>query len=503
VPEITQGKVNERPFARLVYTLAARRFNGDLTVTEGHLHFIVGWKDGLVVSARSPLPEDSIGKIAVASGLLNEAQLHDITRRAALRRISASEALLQIGNLSSAQLSQLKQRVFARQAERIFGFEKATFTLRATSQLTQKPHTLPLDPRWLILHGLRHHYPLDRLQREIKAMLNRHFALRTSISLRPFGFSKEESTILDQICEDTHTALNLVAKLSKSHSQKSILVVVYALAATNCLDFIEPSQHGVIPESSQRPPDRRYQSAITPLPIHDLIRTKLRLVQTGGNHFALLGVSPTANETQIKSAYFTLAKQLHPDRVAALELKGIEKNAQLLFSHINQAFAVLSKPQKREAYLRSLSRPSSDKELLERVVAAEEQFQQGSISLKNERFTDAVAYLSKAVELNPNEGEHYALLGWAEWCVAPNKNEAVRQVKKRFSQAIALSPKCKAAFLYRGRIAIHLKKYPTAIECLKKVLELDPGNHEAELELRVLYSRMPKKEMGFLGRKKK
>lgn len=62
------------------------------------------------------------------------------------------------------------------------------------------------------------------------------------------------------------------------------------------------------------------------------------------DYYEVLGVSRDADETEIKKAYRKLAKQYHPD------MNPGDKDAEAKFKEINEAYAVLSDPQKRKQY---------------------------------------------------------------------------------------------------------------------------------------------------------
>jgi molecular chaperone DnaJ len=62
------------------------------------------------------------------------------------------------------------------------------------------------------------------------------------------------------------------------------------------------------------------------------------------DYYEILGVSRDADENEIKKAYRKLAKQYHPD------LHPNDKEAEAKFKEINEAYAVLSDPQKRKQY---------------------------------------------------------------------------------------------------------------------------------------------------------
>ena len=69
------------------------------------------------------------------------------------------------------------------------------------------------------------------------------------------------------------------------------------------------------------------------------------------NYYEILGVSKTASEDEIKSAYRKLAKQYHPD------LHPGDKEAAEKFKEVNEANEVLSDKQKRAAYDYELEHP--------------------------------------------------------------------------------------------------------------------------------------------------
>src|SRR5215210_3897718 len=62
------------------------------------------------------------------------------------------------------------------------------------------------------------------------------------------------------------------------------------------------------------------------------------------DYYEVLGVSKTAGEAEVKAAFRKLAMTYHPDKNPG------DKNAEIKFKDINEAYQVLSDGQKRAAY---------------------------------------------------------------------------------------------------------------------------------------------------------
>ncbi|QPJ62634.1 MAG: DnaJ domain-containing protein [Candidatus Nitronauta litoralis] len=73
---------------------------------------------------------------------------------------------------------------------------------------------------------------------------------------------------------------------------------------------------------------------------------------TEKNHYQVLGVSPTAGYLEIKKAYRSLAKKLHPDRIP-----DPTEADQTRFAEVAQAYKVLSNLNLRRAYDATLNPP--------------------------------------------------------------------------------------------------------------------------------------------------
>ena len=87
-----------------------------------------------------------------------------------------------------------------------------------------------------------------------------------------------------------------------------------------------------------------------------LIHARLAMLDQGVDHYTLLGIQKTAAPRDIETAYLALAKQLHPDKLKAIGIEDAARDAHRLFAQVNSAVAVLRDPTRRADYLAVLSR---------------------------------------------------------------------------------------------------------------------------------------------------
>ena len=70
-------------------------------------------------------------------------------------------------------------------------------------------------------------------------------------------------------------------------------------------------------------------------------------------YYKTLGVEKTASEAEIKKAYRTLARKYHPD-------VSKEADASARMAEVNEAYAMLSDPEKRDTFDKLAQRRATD-----------------------------------------------------------------------------------------------------------------------------------------------
>lgn len=236
--EIARGNVGDRPFARFVYKLGAQRHTGDLLLTRGAQQFRTSWENGQVIAAVSPSPADSVGRVALNAGLATTTLLGtflDQARRQPDR--SQLELFAEVARLHPPQVADLKRRLVAQQALRMFGVPGASYSVNNARSMRADPEVPPLDVRWLIYQGIRLHYPIERLETEMGQVLAHRFRLAADAlpGLVAFGFGSAEQDALRTLQQQSLSASELI-RACPGLDKIKVLALVYALVASDCLE---------------------------------------------------------------------------------------------------------------------------------------------------------------------------------------------------------------------------------------------------------------------------
>ena len=537
--ELARGTVADRPWGRTLAALGLRGLTGQLTLTADGKRYQLAFGEGAVVGAVSPLASDAAARIALTGSLISSTQVADISRKlAAVPGRDEVDVIAELARLAPEQAIRLRRRVVAQRAARTFAVDRGEFVVEDAITVPVVAGS-ELDVRAVIYLGARSFLSENRLNTEL-GQLGQWFQLKPEAieDLRQFGFTDVERAVIDGL----RGGAGLAALETPETEQRMVRAVVYALASCGAVTCESGLRAPARKPAAATPPPRRAPESINPpttlraaeadpatvrggafdaptrrrptaqaptqrkpadeaqtAAVQALIAARLELLEGGGDRFELLGVGRDASTEQIRTAYFGLARQLHPDRLSSLGIDDTERKAQRLFAEVNTAFSILSDPGRRAEYLGVLRRggeaavrqeQAEAEAMAMRILESEEAFRRGEMAMRRDQMSTAIRELEHAIELNPDEVDYHAALAWAKFCVASDKLAVSSSTRKALEAAIARAPRAVSARFYLGRVERILGRDQDALRHFKQVLEAEPHHAEASSEVRVLEARL-------------
>ena len=233
------------------------------------------------------------------------------------------------------------------------------------------------------------------------------------------------------------------------------------------------------------------------------------------NFYDLLGITITANEDEIKTAYYGMAKKYHPDRHHSTHLRDVHGLLEELFSKITHAYQTLSSTPQRHRYDQIVKHGDSADALASAGDAqasykageaseaaakrqAEIRYSDGKQHFDEMHFFDAIQSLRDAVRLYPKKQYHKLL------AQALVKNPLwAKEAEEHFRAALQMDQFDAECALGLGQIYEDKGMATRAQKMYEQAAQYDPENEEIQKKLS---TRNEPSNLGgfkrFFGRKK-
>jgi len=214
------------------------------------------------------------------------------------------------------------------------------------------------------------------------------------------------------------------------------------------------------------------------------IEDYLDRVENAATHYDLLGVEHKADDKEIKRAYFSLAKQFHPDH---FHKSGDEmlRRVQSAFTQLSQAHETLRSADSRETYDFKIRREIAEKEkqqkagtyeeLSVQMKQANESFDQGFSLLMDGNAEAAETFLARAAHFAPKNAKYHAYYGKALAANAKQRHKAEGEMQT----AVKLDSNNPTYRLMLAEFFVQMNLMKRAEGELNRLLAIFPSNREA------------------------
>lgn len=211
-------------------------------------------------------------------------------------------------------------------------------------------------------------------------------------------------------------------------------------------------------------------------------------IENATNHYETLAVAPNAALEKIKQAYFTLAKQFHPDLFYKKTDAKLFGRIQRAFTEFAQAYETLKTESSREVYdyrmrkelakMKTQTKAESSSEDLTRkqVAYAAENFEHGFSLLIDDHHKAALPFLARAVHFAQNNARYHAYHGKALSFDDRQRHKAEAELQT----AIKLDAENADFRLMLAEFFIQIGFPKRAEGELNRLLSIFPSNREAQ-----------------------
>ena len=474
---VKRGAITEQPWGKTVGQLIAERATGELVVIAEGKRYVLGFLAGELVGALSPVAADSVARLALTGHLVSSTQVAEITRRiAAQPERDDIEVIVEVARLSAAQAQALRVRAITQRAARTFAIEQGTYAFDDTIRVTRR-NSATVDARAAIYLGARLHIPEPRLANELRQLGSR-FVLRLDAldDLPKFGFTELERPIVDALRTGTS-----VAELEAKHRDLDPRVIAAAIYTLACCGACADSG-GKLARAPSAPP------TLDELParlVNQRVTTKDREmpppVVVARVHTPVAVAIPLAIPRTMTPPP-TISRTMTPPPLASGSSPELRRPS-IFIPPLPRTVTPL--PPDQPIVVRT---PTGDRSALR--LDARDAFQRGEMAMRREQLAQAVVEFTRAVELQPDDADFLAMLAWAGFCAAPDKQAIADATRRTIDDAIARSAASVTARMCRGRVERMLGDDAAALRYFQQVLALQPRHSGAESEARVLESRL-------------
>jgi len=428
--------------APLVGALCRRRFTGILRLGLDGRRYALCFQNGDIVDADQSSSEDTLGRVALAAGLVDlDAVTTSLRQMAQDRTRSQRDILVKMGALGGDALERALRTTLTRRAMRIFALAGATHHVEEVDH--GRLEGGPLEPRWVVHRGLRTYYDEQRLDLEVDSLVGKAIRLTADPARisAAFGFAYEELAVVRYLAKKHYWELPDLVDFCPTVPRVVVLAVVHALHAFEQLD-VRP--HGSVPRYRRLVPE-------PPVPV-STVRSVAHTLSTARPRGGPAGTLPPLGPPPRSP---TASQPLRlPDRPAVL---GEDRHA------------------------------SSGAHEVARAMSASEHFRRGEEALRREAFAAAVAEFRTAIDLDSSCAKYHAFLAWSRWCEAGDKNEVASEVQGGLVKAIKLSGhRCVPAFYFRGLMLDARGEHEKAYRSFQIVRSLDERHVEAARRMHLI-----------------
>lgn len=442
---------------------------GVLTVENGNIIKKVYIKKGDMIFSVSNQNEDRLGDLLLGEGVITRAQYDHSIKEMKKTGQRQGAVLVRLGYLDPRALVTVVRHQVEHIIMSLFPLKDSSFIFEETGLPTHEVITLKLSAANLIYHGIQKMKTEDGIP-EFPDMYSVPFFSSDPLDL----FQDVKLDYLGRkiiSCVDGKTPIYEIAAITQMPDMDT-LKTVYALLCVGMLEIGDGSQ-----QPNEMPEDvveeisgAKTEETVDPH-LRDMVDDMHRNYESLG-YYGILGVKEHAPLSEIKKAYYRVAKKYHPDTHFSISDDSLKGKLGDIFSYIYIAYATLSNPVKRKEYDASITvRPSK---LTSNQDKAKAKFDEGKQELKKRNYSDAELLFGQAVYFDATMSEYHYYYG-----LTLLRQNRFKDAGTAIEKALRLEPRNPDYLAELGIVLLELGFPRRARGLFERSLAINPENARA------------------------
>lgn len=456
-----QGQLGEKPVSQIIRYLAQKNASGLLRISRGKTIKAIFFESGNPIFAISNAANEQLEYKLIQEGLVTPAQIEQAKQQSE-KANKLGPALIEMGVLSAEKVQEVVREQVVSIIISIFEWEQGDYVF---DERMRASHEITIDRKVtdILLIGARQAANIQSIAQQIAPPDS--VVVRNTINKEQSDSGKLvplESYVLSRI--DAPTAVSEVGTISGLPEEEAQRAVC-ALIASGFLKLVgEDKEEETIDSSAAEALEK----------LNEDINRKQNYYNNS-DYYEILEISRQATTSEIKAAYYQLAKKYHPDRYRQAEHAEIRSKLENLFARITQAYETLSQPASRATYDEKLRKGNANKPIAAKVITTPLPSVAPVIPLPNPKVPSGSLAAGEAPKSQ----------------AAPIQTQTVQSVVQDSSNSAA-SQKGAEYYYQQGRARLERKEYHAAIHLLREAVKLEPAKAVYHFHLGSALIRNPK-----------
>ena len=464
---VLSGSLKDFSLADIIIGLQRSQKTGVLLVVKSPERKSIYIEDGDMIFASSSVPSDRLSALLLKEGKITPQQFktsEEVSEKTGKRK---GALFVEMGYLGASDLVWAVRKQVENIIEGLFAIKDGEFLFKEGPFPTKEFIKLSISAGNIVYRGIKKIEDIEY----IKSVCPPTDA---TLGFSPDPLNLFQDLELEEADKEMFKLIEgkkTVKEIVSSYSEGKLAAVkaIHALVSVRMIEVLEAQEEGA---------DITAESVVGEKTKEDYEEVAARILKLYEEHerlgyYGVLDVRETASSTTIKRAYYSKAREFHPDKHYHLP-DDMKDKLNRLFTYITTAYSTLISPNLRNEY-DNMPRTASGGVPATNEQVAVQRFKEGMAELDSRNYSEAAKLFGAAAYLDDSDSRYHYFSG-----IALSKDRKYKEAERALNRALRAEP-FKASYLAdAGQVNLALGLPLRARGSFEKALKLEANNKRAK-----------------------